>query len=60
MTVTETQIKLYALTKEIMDLSQKYILTISPYEKEVLLEKINETNAKLEDLAIQYKEEEKD
>lgn len=59
MPVSETQIQLYALTKQLMDLSEKYILTISSYEKAVILEKINILYEELDNLGLQYKDENK-
>jgi hypothetical protein len=48
MSFTETQIRIYALTKQMMDLSEKYLLATIPGERESLLYQIYETNAKLE------------
>ena len=55
MPVLETQIKMYALTKEIMDLSQKYVSSILPSEKTVLFAEINQLYERLNDLQSELK-----
>lgn len=50
----EIQIEIYALTKQLMDLSDKYLLETGQYEKIFLLERINTIYAKLNILEIQY------
>lgn len=59
MSVTESQIELYALTKQLMELSEKYILTTLSSEKIILLEGINILYEKLDKLNIIYKQETK-
>jgi hypothetical protein len=59
MPLTETQIEIYALTKKLLELSEKYLLAILPHEKILLLEQINITYDKLDKLKIIYKEETK-
>jgi hypothetical protein len=51
----EIQIEIYALTKQLMDLSDKYILETGKYEKIFLLERINTIYAKLNILEIEYR-----
>jgi hypothetical protein len=48
MPVTELQIEIYALTKQIMELSEQYILETKPYEKVFLLERINSLYSEIE------------
>ena len=57
MPVLETQIKMYALTKEIMDLSQKYVSSILLSEKTVLFAEINQLYERLNDLQSELKNE---
>lgn len=60
MPVSESQIELFALTKKLMELAEKYISSILPYEKILLLEQINDIYNKLEKIKIIYKEETKE
>lgn len=57
MLITETQIEIYALSKQLMELSEKYILTISQSEKSIILEEINNLYKKIEILKLQFKDE---
>lgn len=57
MSFTETQIRIYALTKQMMDLSEKYLLATIPGERESFLYQIYETNEKLDELADRLKRE---
>lgn len=59
MTVSEIQIQLYALTKQLMELSEKYTLTTLPIDKKVLSAEINLLYEKLNDLGLQLKNETK-
>jgi hypothetical protein len=59
MPVTVSQIELYALTKQLMEVSEKYTLTTLSSEKITLLEDINVLYDKLDKLKVIYKEETK-
>jgi hypothetical protein len=59
MPVTVSQIELYALTKQLMEVSEKYTLTTLSSEKITLLEDINILYDKLDKLKVIYKEETK-
>lgn len=59
MSFTETQIRIYALTKQLMDLSEKYLLATIMGERESLLYQIYEINAQLDELAERLKIESK-
>lgn len=51
---TETQIEIYALTKQLMDLSDKYIIETGQNEKVFILERINSIYTRLKILEIEY------
>lgn len=59
MPFTETQIKIYALTKQIMDLSEKYVLTISPSDKAVIFTEINQLYEIISEYNLKFKDETK-
>lgn len=59
MTVSETQIQVYALTKQLMELSEKYILTTLPSDKAIILIEINILYEKMYQLELQLKNETK-
>lgn len=59
MTVTETQIQLYALTKQLMELSEKYIIATLPSDKAIILIEINILYEKMYQLELQLKNETK-
>jgi hypothetical protein len=59
MPISDTQIQIYALTKQLMDLSEKYILTILQSEKTIISVEINQLYKKMNDLELQLKDETK-
>lgn len=59
MVITSTQVEIYATTKQLMDLCQKYLSLTLQYEKIIILDEINTLYKKIENLGLQLKDETK-